>query len=190
MRKINILTGILLSVLLIGCGTSKDIISWQQEETQVYEEAAEVVTSSQVYVYVYVCGAVQQPGVYEVLEGSRLYEVLEKAGGMLESADDMYLNLAREVKDGEQIVVLTVEQTKTVDGSVMTETSGSAKRLVNINTASIEELTTISGIGESRARAIVDYREQYGAFQTVEAVMKVSGIKEALYAKIKDKITV
>lgn len=190
MKKINIVTGILFSVLLMGCGASKDTIEWQQEDTQTYAEESCVETQSQTFICVYVCGAVKEQGVYEVPEGSRLYEVIAQAGGMLDSADDMYLNLAREVRDGEQIVVLTSEQTKRADGSLMTEELRSSSTLVNINSASVEELTTISGIGESRAKAIIEYREQYGAFQTKESIMKVSGIKEALYAKIKDKITV
>ncbi len=195
MKKINIITSVFLSVLLMGCGASQDTIQWKTKEQESFieqqtlaEEARDV--TQEVYVCVYVCGAVGSPGVYEVPEGSRLYEVVELAGGMLEEADEVYLNLAREVKDGEQIVILTTEQTLDLDGSVRTEDTERMKGFVNINTASVEELTTLSGIGESRAEAIVEYRESHGDFQTIDAIMQVSGIKEALFAKIKDKITV
>lgn len=195
MKKINIITSVFLSVLLMGCGASQDTIKWQvteqklpAEEQTIANETENVLT--EVYVCVYVCGAIQNPGVYEVPEGSRLYEVVELAGGMLEEADDMYLNLAREVKDGEQIVILTAEQTMNSEGSVRTEASDRMQGLVNINTASVEELTMLTGIGESRAEAIVEYREKNGGFETIDAIMRVSGIKEALFAKIKDRITV
>ncbi|MBQ7942751.1 MAG: helix-hairpin-helix domain-containing protein [Lachnospiraceae bacterium] len=197
MKKINIITSVFLSIMLMGCGSSKTAIQWQvneqdtiavQQEITTDETVAETVSVS--LLYVYVCGAVQNPGVYEVPEGSRLYEVVEYAGGMLEEADDMYLNLAREVKDGEQIVILTSEQTRTSDGSVLTESASQASGLVNINTASVEELMTLSGIGESRAEAIIEYREKNGEFETIDAIMRISGIKEALFEKIKDKITV
>ena len=123
MKKMNIITSVFLSFLLMGCGAKETAIKWQVEDTQVSVEQQEMTavegaveeTATLSYVYVYVCGAIQNPGVYEVPEGSRLYEVLEYAGGMLEEADDMYLNLAREVKDGEQIVILTSEQTKTAE---------------------------------------------------------------------------
>ena len=198
MKKMNIITSVFLSFLLMGCGAKETAIKWQVEDTQVSVEQQEMTavegaveeTATLSYVYVYVCGAIQNPGVYEVPEGSRLYEVLEYAGGMLEEADDMYLNLAREVKDGEQIVILTSEQTKTADGSILTEQAVGVMGLVNINTASVEELTSLNGIGESRARAIIAYREKNGALASVDAIMKVVGIKEALFAKIKDKITV
>ena len=198
MKKMNIITSVFLSFLLMGCGAKETAIKWQVEDTQVSVEQQEMTavegaveeTATLSYVYVYVCGAIQNPGVYEVPEGSRLYEVLEHAGGMLEEADDMYLNLAREVKDGEQIVILTSEQTKTADGSILTEQAVGVMGLVNINTASVEELTSLNGIGESRARAIIAYREKNGAFASVDSIMQVVGIKEALFAKIKDKITV
>lgn len=197
MKKINIITSVFLSIMLMGCGSSKTAIQWQVDEQDTIAVQQEITTDETVtetiaepLLCVYVCGAIQNPGVYEVPEGSRLYEVVERAGGMLDEADDMYLNLAREVKDGEQIVILTSEQTKNTDVSVITESMSKTEGLVNINTASVEELMTLSGIGESRAEAIIEYREKNGEFETIDAIMRISGIKEALFEKIKDKITV
>ena len=116
-------------------------------------------------IYVYVCGAVRDPGVVEVPEGSRAEEALRLVGGMTAEADPFYVNLAETVK-------------------------ATAEGLVNINTASAEELCALPGIGASRAADIVRYREQNGAFQTKEDIMKVSGIKQNAYDKLCDKITV
>ena len=157
-------------------------------------------------IYVYICGAVNSPGVYQTTEGSRLFEVLALAGGLSADADETCLNLARAAEDGEQLVILTKEETAALAkkgisyvgaaGGTSTGNNGTngtaaqASGLVNINTASVSELTTVSGIGESRAQAIIAYREANGNFQTIEDIKKVDGIKDGLFSKIKDKITV
>ncbi|MDE7323857.1 MAG: helix-hairpin-helix domain-containing protein [Lachnospiraceae bacterium] len=148
-------------------------------------------------VYIYVCGAVELPGVYCLRHGSRLYEAVELAGGLTGDADDTCLNMAREIVDGEQIVILTQEETallKTsgayLPGAAGQEASDKDSGLVNINTATIAELTSVSGIGESRAQAIIDYREKNGSFRSIEDIKKVEGIKDGLFSKIKDKIKI
>jgi competence protein ComEA len=107
---------------------------------------------------------------------------------MSEEADKTYLNMARVLTDGEQVVVYTTDQVVVMveEAKVEAEQSG----LVNINTADISELTALSGIGESRAKAIIDYREKNGAFSSIEDIKNVDGIKDGLFAKIKDQITV
>jgi competence protein ComEA len=140
------------------------------------------------HIFVYVCGAVEAPGVYELEKGSRLYEAVELAGGMKDGADEAYLNMAREITDGEQIVVYTKAEVESLNEQAVI--AAATAGLVNINTAGQNELTTISGIGESRAKAIIDYREKNGSFNSIEDIMKVDGIKEGLFSKIKDKITV
>lgn len=137
-------------------------------------------------VYVYVCGAVRDPGVVEVPEGSRAEEALRLAGGMTEDADPFYVNLAETVTDGQKLYFPTEEEAETLEAVAKAAEEG----LVNINTASAEELCTLPGIGASRAADIVRYREQNGAFQTREDIMKVSGIKQNAYDKLCDKITV
>lgn len=169
---------------------------------------ANITESTSQSLYIYICGAVENPGVYELEIGSRLYEAVEKAGGLKESADETCLNLARQVVDGEQVVILTREQTKelqkvggyiqgqlnssssTLNMPSTTGVSTKESELVNINTATISELITVSGIGESRAQAIIAYRETNGNFYSIEDIKKVEGIKEGLFAKIKNKITV
>ncbi|GMQ56729.1 competence protein ComEA [Vallitalea sediminicola] len=137
-------------------------------------------------IIVHICGEVVDEGIYNVKEDSRVYEVLELAGGLTKEAATDYVNLARQVKDGEQIIFPSKEQIETGEF----DTEDAEGKLVNINTASIEKLTTLSGIGESRAKLIKDYREEHGDFETIEDIMKVSGIKEGAFNKIKDSIIV
>ena len=166
-----------------------------QEEQKIENQERE---PEAVLIQVYVCGAVASPGVYTLPEGSRVYEAVEMAGGLLDTADPRALNQARMLSDGEQVTVLTVEEVQngeTVEqGSVGEDLSGvsgaSDGGKVNINTADEAGLMTIPGIGESRAKAIIAYREENGKFESIEDIMKIDGIKEKMFDKIKDSITV
>lgn len=140
--------------------------------------------------YVHVCGQVLYPGVYRLEEGQRIYEAIELAGGFTESASRTWLNLAEPVADGMKVEVPDEEQAQQwqqVSGAGKNPASGGK---VNINTAPREELMTLKGIGEARAEDIVRFREKQGYFQTIEDIMKVPGIKDAAFEKIKDEITV
>lgn len=175
------------------------------EEMEVYTE------SSLEDCVVHICGAVRTPGVYELPAGSRIVDALEAAGGFLPEADQTACNLADFLTDGSQIYILTMEEaaalrekqepggTVSAGGALVSDSAvsgtddvskdaSSADGLVNINTAGRAELMTLPGIGESRAEAIIAWREQNGNFSDIEDIMKVSGIKEAAFAKIKDKI--
>lgn len=149
--------------------------------------------------YVYVCGQVQKPGVYMLLEGQRIYEAVEMAGGFTGEAAEGYLNLAALVTDGMMIQVPDQQQAETVlseagrmaSSEAWTGQTGEKQSgKVNLNTATLEELMTLTGIGRSRAEDIIRYREKNGAFARIEDIMKVSGIKEASFEKIRDQITV
>lgn len=147
-------------------------------------------------IFVHICGAVINPGVYVLSAGSRIFEGIEAAGGFSEDACEDFVNLAQTLQDGQRIVIPTVEEAEaaTQDSAFQEqwlpeETQSSGGR-VNINTASEQELSAISGIGAGKAAAIVQYRQENGSFSSVEDIMKVSGIKEGTYEKIKDKITV
>ena len=182
---------LIVAISLFGCsggGISDDVMVQIGEETPYTAPQTQDSTDSSAVgddiIYVYVCGAVNNAGVYKIAVGSRLYEAVELAGGFTDDADEACLNLAREVKDGEQIIIRTVEEAQAA------QEAACGDGLVNINTASAAELTTISGIGESRAQAIIAYREANGGFGSIEDIKKVEGIKDGLFAKIKDKITV
>ena len=170
--------------------------------------AGEAASAEPALVYVHVCGCVNAPGVYALPEGSRIYEALEAAGGITEEGAGDFLNLALEAEDGMKVEVPDAEQARlwreqgigpagtaatagrTAEGAYPIGAAQTAGSRVNLNTASREELMTLDGIGETRADAIIRYREMYGGFQAIEDVMNVSGIKEGAFEKIKDSITV
>lgn len=159
-------------------------------ETAALESSAfsetEGTAASPACCYVHICGEVNAPGVYEVSEGSRIFEVVELAGGYTAQAASDYLNMAETVKDGMKLIVPAVGEEAELDSF-----GGSYDdKKVNLNTATKEELMTLKGIGEARAADIISYREKHGEFQTVEDIMKVPGIKDAAFQKIKEDIFV
>ena len=160
---------------------------------------------------VHICGAVSAPGVYELPAGSRIIDAVEAGGGFLPEAEEACCNLAEEIVDGCQIYIMTKAEScadgqtekkagiqtspdsdmQTTDRNVRSNSAPALENgLVNLNTADVAALMTLPGIGESRAKAIISYREQHGAFAKIEDIMKISGIKQAAFSKIKDKITV
>ncbi len=176
-------------------------------------------TAAPVLCYVHVCGAVKRPGVYALAEDSRVADAIAAAGGLTEDAAGDYLNQARRVADGEQLYVpdageaeLLAEEGRTPlrdaaqgVGTAPPAGSGSASsagsenvppadvlgaQRVNINTATKEQLMGLNGIGASRAEAILAYRREHGEFRACEDLMKVNGIKEAVYQKLCEYITV
>lgn len=142
-------------------------------------------------VFVYVCGAVHVPGVYELQANARVFEAIRAAGGITEEADPDMVNQAAVVTDGGQIYVPTAgEEQAQSSGVGETGANSTDNSKVNINTASEEELMTLSGIGEAKAAAILKYREEHGRFQSIDELMEIEGIKEGVFGKIKDDITI
>ncbi len=147
------------------------------------EETGEVaLEESTTLWYVQVSGAVKTPGVYELPENSRVYQAIEAAGGLLSTADDSTLNQAAFLTDGQKIHIKTKgeaeEEAEEDDGRV------------DLNKASLSDLMTLPGIGQSKAEAIISYREEHGAFTSCEELMNISGIKEGVYNKISSSIKV
>lgn len=168
--------------------------------------------------YVYVCGEVAEPGVYVLESGDRIYEAVEMAGGMTADAGTCAVNLAESVYDGLMVYIPDREEVAEMAGSMtlaggsvvsaggsVTSAGGSAGNgkgtsggtassqedgRLNLNTASLAELMTLSGIGQTKAQAVVNYRDTHGGFSSVEEIMNVDGIKEGLYNRIKDQIKV
>ena len=139
-------------------------------------------------IYVHICGAVINPGVYQAPAGTRVYQALELAGG---SSDDAYLsgiNLADKLADGQKVYIPS--EGENAEGILSTDSGDVQSVMININTASEAELMTLPGIGQSRANDIINYREKNGLFESIDDIMKVSGIKEAAFEKIKDLIKV
>lgn len=161
--------------------------------------ASQDAGTEQQEIYVYVCGAVNQPGVYRLPLDARVFEAIELAGGLRGDASASSVNQARKAEDGQKIYIPTAEEAKqgwTEEGllsgevSAAGETKQTESEKVNINTATREELMTLPGIGETKAESIIAYRQQYGMFGSVEELMKVEGIKTGVFDKVKDKITV
>lgn len=155
----------------------------EKNESQVIMEPfVETISKEKVeeFVYVYICGEIKEAKVYKVPVETRLMEVVEIAGGMTDEAAIEMVNLARKVIDGEQIYIPSKNEIK------INETLGTRK--VSINNGTLEELMTLAGIGEAKAKAVIDYRKKKGQFLKLEDIMLVEGIKEGMFDKIKDEI--
>lgn len=174
--------------------------SSDNDESVKTEKAEKTEAAEGTEIVLDVEGAVTYPGIVKVKEGSRVYEAVEKAGGVLETADTKYVNLAEAVSDGSVIYIPfkgeNAENTAGEQGAegagapgtgAGSDTSGQSG-LININTADKATLMTLSGIGEVYAQAIIDYRTQNGSFKSNEDIKNVSGIGDATYEKLKDKI--
>ena len=155
-------------------------------ETNNKDEKAEDKHDEKIFVDVK--GAVKHPGVFETTKDKRVKDLIEEAGGLLEDADTSTLNLSQKVKDQMVIYVLKHgEKPKQISDS---GSSSSNTDVININTANLEQLMKISGVGKTKAEAIISYREKNGDFKKKEDITKVRGIGKATFEKIKDKIEV
>ena len=162
--------------------------------------------------YVHICGAVREPGVYRMAEGDRIFAVIEKAGGFMEDACADYVNQAQAVADGLKIWIPTMQEAQAGSNAepwrggrygagenagleypretgVWETPSLSESGLININTATEEQLCSLPGIGRAKAQAVIAYRSEHGDFFRTEDIMKVSGIGQGNYEKIKTRIT-
>lgn len=193
----------------MGCGSRDDEILLESQESNsdtdresTPEESTEVsevpdITPEPQEIFVDVCGAVNQPGVYAMTPDSRVFQAISAAGGMREDASAVSVNQAQPLCDGQQVYVPTVQEAEAGDlapvaSQVQEESSQDTDNsgLVNLNTADAQTLKTLSGIGDSKAQAILAYRDEHGSFSSIEEIMQVPGIKESTFSKIKDKIAV
>ena len=154
------------------------------------EETKELESIPEEKYYVDIKGYVKKPGVYEVSKTSIVNDCLKLAGGLLKNADTTTINLSKPVSAA--MVIYVPNNAAIPDNSnTSSDTSSATTNLkINLNTASKEELTKLSGIGEAKAQDIIDYRNTNGSFKTIEEIKNISGIGDALFAKIKDNITI
>lgn len=196
----NLIKYISIAVLFTLCGgyyffsasfRENDVIEISKEaETglSITEELLPQATESpKEMIFVHICGAVKNPGVYELEQSARVYEAIEKAGGALPEAAADQLNQAAGLQDGEQLYIPFENET---DLEIQGQNEASKESGVNINTAGKEELMTLPGIGESKAEAILKYREEHGGFQDVQELTNISGIKNGVYEKIKELVRI
>lgn len=205
------------SYFIYNSNNKKDIKAVSTAIEPIKEKEAEEIKSK--YIYVDIKGFVKSPGVYEILEESRVIDAINVAGGLKENANTRFINLSKMLNDGDVIVIYSNEEienakkTETIyvetpcvceeventacynEDNLSNKTDNSNNEeisnnnLININTASSEELQTIKGIGDAKASAIIEYRNTNGLFNSIEDIKNVNGISESLYDKIKDFIT-
>ncbi len=169
------------------------------------------------YITVDIKGEVKSPGVYKIEEGKRVVDAINASGGLTKKAVTKYINLSKVLKDEDVIIINNISELKKIEdkknieeikinnksnisvkesdvitndkSDIVKESDSNKNTIVNINTCTLEELLSINGIGESKAKSIIEYRENVGLFTSKEDIMKVSGIGNSLYDKIKDYIT-
>ena len=181
-----------------------DIFKEENKEEEQIEESNKKQKEEVPKVIVDIKGMVNNPGVYEVEKGKRVNDVINMAGGLTEEADTSNINLAKIVTDEMAIIIYSKEEVlekykKDIcicdcpyieNDACIIETNNSTANQININTASVEELMNLPGLGEAKAKSIIEYREKNGKFKSIENIKEVSGIGETIFEKIKDYITV
>ncbi len=169
------------------------------------------------YITIDIKGEVKSPGVYKIEEGKRVVDAINASGGLTKKAVTKYINLSKVLKDEDVIIINNISELEKIEdkknieeikinnksnisvkendvitndkSDIVKESDSNKNTIVNINTCTLDELLSINGIGESKAKSIIEYRENVGLFTSKEDIMKVSGVGESLYDKIKDYIT-
>lgn len=185
----NHLTATLVALIIVG-GFILYLKQPQAPPITVHDGSAAAATVEKSgTIEVYVSGAVVSPGVYEMEEGERVEDAIAAAGGPRDDADLPRINLAKRLTDELQVHVPAEGESDQPGGSSGTAAAGEEHRPININTATVEELESLPGIGLVYAERIVDYREKNGPFESLEEIKKVQGIGDSRFEQIKDLIT-
>lgn len=180
-------------LLIETSSTTEVTVVTKKEQDQANDE------SKSAKIYVDISGAVKQPGVYQLSEGARLFDLLKQAGGLTEDAAIQTVNQAMIIQDQQKIIILTQAQAESLDTENINngnleeksdEKSPKDAEKLNINQADLTQLQQLSGIGEKKAQAIIDYRNENGSFKTIEDLAKVTGIGEKTVEKLRDSITI
>ena len=201
-KVLSIIGGVLavIVIILVGRGmmassTKEKVMVTNAVNTTRVEETTTMMPQN---CYVDIKGEVLRPGVYEFSCESRIQEVIKKAGGFTEEADETKINLAQKITDQMQIIVPNlhskqeggVTEGNSEKGNLSNTTPSNSKQgTVNINTATLEELQTIKGIGKKKAEAILQYRKEHGSFRTKEDLLQVKGIGKKALEAIESQVT-
>lgn len=201
---VKVITGIIFLVIAFSFYLMKDkagndpmtvssIPESGAENAEKQEE--ESVEAKEVIIMIDISGAVAQPSVVALPEGSRIFEAVEKAGGFTAEADTRVINQAEILTDGQKLYIPTKQEVEESLAGVPSvnpsyQTGASQSGLININTADSETLQRLSGVGPATAEKIIDYRNKNGKFKTIEEIKNVSGIDEKTFEKFRDKIIV
>ena len=186
---------VIAAVLFFWLNSGSDEIKIDEGNSSAIEEDGvfqQEVNSTQSHLYVDIGGEVMKPGVYEVSDGTRLFEVIDKAGGLTEDADIDGINRAETVQDGQKIMIGRHGENpdENRDSYSANNVTDSGEGKVNINTADAAALQTIPGIGPSKADRIIEYRESEGKFNEIDDIKNISGIGNKTFESIKEYITV
>ena len=201
-KVLSIIGGVVAVIVIILVGRGMMASSMKEKvmvtnavNTTRVEEATTMMPQN---CYVDIKGEVLRPGVYEFSCVSRIQDVIKKAGGFTEEADETKINLAQKISDQMQIIVPNlhskqeggVTEGNSEKGNLSNTTPSNSKQgTVNINTATLEELQTIKGIGKKKAEAILQYRKEHGAFRTKEDLLRVKGIGKKALEAIESQVT-
>ena len=174
---------------------NSNILSMDAQKDKVASEKAESKEEVQEFIYVDIKGEVKNPNVYKMKVGSRVNDLINEAGGLTKNANTRFISLSKILGDEDTIVIYSnkeINDAKRDNTTTTTKraTTKNTSKIININTASVSELTNLSGIGEVKAKSIVNYRNMNGKFKTINDILKVDGISETLFSKIKNNITV
>ena len=178
----------LILLVLIAAALGGTYYGLYAEEQEVVESISAEENAPVREITVYVTGGVNKPGLVQLAEGARAADAVNACGGLLPDADSEKVNLAQQLKDGQQLRI--PERKLDGTGAKTAAQSKDDKGLVNINTADEKALDTLPGIGPSMAKRIIEYRETEGAFQSPEDIKKIRGIGEVKFPKLKDKICI
>lgn len=189
-----LLVGLVVAVLVAALGPRGSSVSIAQDPPPAGADGpADASPAAGGAILVHLLGAVERPGLYELREGDRGIDAVAAAGGFTDEADQSQLNLARPLSDGEQIHVPAIGEAPAVPpvgGAGAVHSGGPAGGRVNLNTADLQALDTLPGVGPATAKSILDWRETNGRFTAVEDLLGVAGIGEKTLAALRDLVTV
>lgn len=201
------------------CNTNKELKKSEVYDLEVEEKKTNNLEIEEPikYITIDIKGEVKSPGVYKIEEGKRVVDAINASGGLTKKAVTKYINLSKVLKDEDVIIINNISELEKIEdkknieeikinnksnisvkendvitndkSDIVKESDSNKNTIVNINTCTLDELLSINGIGESKAKSIIEYRENVGLFTSKEDIMKVSGVGESLYDKIKDYIT-
>ena len=185
----NLVSMMVIVIFALGIATYP-IIDRMFNDTKTTKKDTVYTDLTAIKIYVTVAGEVVEPGMYEMTTDDRVNDAIKKAGGFTENSYTTNINLAQKLEDGQYIYVLSAEQGKNLENEANSNNENEFKGIVNINTATVNELCKLPGIGEKTAEKIIEYRKKSGGFETIEELKKIEGIGESKFNKIKFNITV
>lgn len=189
---IAVLVGVFVIYLLFSyvSGGKKELVKNQEESIFVEEEPGELISEEKKKIVVEIKGEVSNPNIYYLEDGSIINDLINEAGGLTANANINGINRAELLSDHVCIVIPNKNEEELMSNGDTDLIASPKSDKVNINTASVEELDTLPGIGPSRAADIISYRESNGRFKSIEDLKNVKGIGEASFEKMKEKITI